>query len=331
MQIVGNLGSDAATTLFATSSGDTTLSPDDMWFATDAGGSGTAVVHCFRSFYGLKPTTVSLVGDNVTWTFSLTVPAGQTRELGYFTLQAPDRTQALSQIGALMDANGFLDTAALGLNAGDLSSLVNFQFDRPPTDITLSNATLPEDQAGAVVGTLATVDPDQGGTYTYAITNDPTGKFEIVGNTLKLKDGESFDYESMADPTVNLTIRTTDNPGGLSFEKQLTVTVLNVAEPMTVLPSDLPATGMANLTLTLAADGKLHVYQVGDGVSTDVVTPRLFADVSNVSITGRDNFDDFLTVDFSGGDPVPAGGVTFDGGLLGRQRQFARDQRRRDR
>jgi phosphoribosylcarboxyaminoimidazole (NCAIR) mutase len=314
VQIVGNLGSDAATSLFATSSGDTTLTPDDLWFGTDAGGTGTAVIHCFRSFYGLKPTNVSIVGDNITWTYSLTVPAGQTRELSYFTIQAADRAQAIDQMNALMDANGFLDTAALGLTASDLASLVNFQFNHAPTDITLTNPSVTEAQAGAVVGTLATVDPDQGGTYAYAITSDLTGKFEVVGNTLKLKDGEAFDFESMADPHITLTIRTTDNPGGLSFEKPFIITVTNAAEPMIVLPSDLPDVDLANLILTLASDGKLHIYRTVEGVSTDVVPPKPYAEVSDIAINGRENIEEVLTVDFGGGNPIPSGGVNFNGG-----------------
>jgi hypothetical protein len=260
----------------------------------------------------LKPTAVSVVGDNVTWTFSLTVPANQTRELGYFTLQAADRAQAINQMNALLDANSFRDTAALGLNAGDLAALANFQFDHAPVDITLSNTSVSENQAGAVIGTLATIDPDQGGSYAYALTDDSTGKFEIVGNTLKLKDGEWFDFEAMSDPTLKLAIRTTDNPGGLSFEKEFTVTVVNVAEPMIVLPSDLPATGTANLTLSLESDGKLHVLKIDGASATDVVPPVLFTDVSNVSITGRDGFGETLRI-----DSIPSGGVYFNGGSIG--------------
>ena len=39
--------------------------------------------------------------------------------------------------------------------------------------------------------------------------------------------------------------------------------------------------------------------------------------MTNINITGPDNAANVLTVDFSGGDPIPAGGVTFDGGAGG--------------
>ena len=47
------------------------LTPADQWFGTD-NGAGNALIDCFRSFYGLTPTAVSVVGDNITWTYNLT-------------------------------------------------------------------------------------------------------------------------------------------------------------------------------------------------------------------------------------------------------------------
>ena len=96
VEIVGNLGSDAATSIFATSSGDTTLTPADQWFGT-SGGISPALIHYIHGPAGLVPASVNLIGDNVVWTYNLTVPAGQTRELGYFTIQAADTTQAVNE------------------------------------------------------------------------------------------------------------------------------------------------------------------------------------------------------------------------------------------
>ncbi len=56
IHVVGNLGSDAATRIFTTSSGDAILTPDDLWFGTDGGPGTTALVHVFRGPAGLKPT-----------------------------------------------------------------------------------------------------------------------------------------------------------------------------------------------------------------------------------------------------------------------------------
>ena len=90
--------------------------------------------------------------------------------------------------------------------------------------------------------------------------------------------------------------------------------MIDLPEAMTVLPSNLPATGTVNLTLKIGTDGKLHIYQNG---TTDVVPANVFANVTGVSITGRDNYDEVLTIDFSNGNPIPSGGVTFNGGAGG--------------
>lgn len=84
---------------------------------------------------------------------------------------------------------------------------------------------------------------------------------------------------------------------------------------MIVLPGNLPATGIVNLTLIIGTDAKLHIYQTG--TTTDIVPPNVFTEVTSVSITGRDNYDEVLTIDFSGGNPIPSGGVSFNGGSLG--------------
>ena len=40
-----------------------------------------------------------------------------------------------------------------------------------PTDIALTGNTVAENAAGAVIGTLSTVDPDAGDTHTYAVSD----------------------------------------------------------------------------------------------------------------------------------------------------------------
>jgi regulation of enolase protein 1 (concanavalin A-like superfamily) len=158
----------------------------------------------------------------------------------------------------------------------------------PPTDILLSNTSIAENQAGATIGTLSTVDPDTGDTFTYSLLSDPTAKFEIVGNVLKLVDGQSLDFETT--PSVALSIRTTDN-GGLSYDKAFTITVTDQAETLVVGTGDWAATG---LTLQLDVDGKLHVYQTGS--TTDAVPPHNPANVLGIEITGN-GIGNVLTVE----------------------------------
>ena len=59
-----------------------------------------------------------------------------------------------------------------------------------PTDITVTGGTVQENAAaGTVVATLGATDPDAGSTFTYALASDPSGKFEIVGDEIRVKAG----------------------------------------------------------------------------------------------------------------------------------------------
>jgi hypothetical protein len=72
----------------------------------------------------------------------------------------------------------------------------------------------------------------------------------------------------------------------------------------------------AGLTLKInTSDGLVHLYQTG--TTTDAATPRALASITSVDIAGRDGIDDVLTVDFANGNPIPAGGLIFNGGSLG--------------
>ncbi|MBI2481616.1 MAG: hypothetical protein HYV60_24115, partial [Planctomycetia bacterium] len=93
-----------------------------------------------------------------------------------------------------------------------------------PTAIDLSTNTVAENAAGAIVGALAVSDPDANDTHTYVISDN---RFEIAAGQLKLKMGQSLDFE--ATPSINLDTTATD-AGGLDFTKSFTINVTNVNE-----------------------------------------------------------------------------------------------------
>ena len=127
-----------------------------------------------------------------------------------------------------------------------------------PTNITLNNSTIAENQAiNTVVGNFTTTDPDEGNTFTYTLvsgTGDTDNNvFTITNNELKTNSG--FDYETKN--SYSIRIKTTDQ-GGLSFEKQLTIGVTDVNEvPVIISPT----------TANFAENGTGTVYTV---IATDV-------------------------------------------------------------
>ncbi|NJR61169.1 MAG: hypothetical protein HC769_21470 [Cyanobacteria bacterium CRU_2_1] len=100
----------------------------------------------------------------------------------------------------------------------------------PPTNINLSDNTVSEaDPAGILVGTLSTVDPDQGDTHVYSLISGvgDNADFSINGNSLILL--EQPDRETQ--PTYSIQISTTDANGtGFTFSRAFSITVDNVNE-----------------------------------------------------------------------------------------------------
>lgn len=102
----------------------------------------------------------------------------------------------------------------------------------PPTDIMFSNTTVPENQpAGTTIGTLTTSDPDSSGPFTYALVlgsvDNSSFSIDSEGN---VQTAVSFDFEDRA--AYAILVRSTDD-GGLSIEKQFTVSVTDVNEKPT--------------------------------------------------------------------------------------------------
>ncbi len=139
-----------------------------------------------------------------------------------------------------------------------------------PTDISFDNDTVAENEAGAVVGTLSATDPDSGEPVSnFAISDDPSGLFEVVGNELKLKDDVSLDHE--AQDAYEITIEAIDDAGAVT-QQTVTINVADVAEAPINVEFD-PATG--NGVLSLNQDGGNDDYAVAsniEGFPTDALT-----------------------------------------------------------
>ena len=110
------------------------------------------------------------------------------------------------------------------------TATVTITDDNAPTGITVSSASIPENQgAGAAVGILETIDADAGDAFTYSLVSGTgstdNGSFTISGSTLKT--AASFNYEAKS--SYSIRVRTTDL-GGLYTEKSFTITVTDVDE-----------------------------------------------------------------------------------------------------
>lgn len=164
--------------------------------------------------------------------------------------------------------------AVFGLAAGAPLAASDFEFPNAgttppigsPTAIGLDNASVAENLAGAVIGTLTVSDPDAGDSHIFAV--DDT-RFEVVDSQLKLKAGESLDHEAAA--TVSVVVIATD-AGGLLIAENFDISVTDVNEAPTSIALDNSsvdenAAGAVIGTLTVtdpdAVDSR--VFAVDDG------------------------------------------------------------------
>ncbi len=188
--------------------------------------------------------------------------------------------------------------------------------DEAPTDITFTGGTVNETVAsggsidssynpsGATVAVLSTTDADGGiDSFTYAITNDPSGHFEIVGNEVRVRSGQNIDYETATSHDV--TIQVTD-ANGATYLETITINVADYEGSYTTSDAGQNITGTSEEDVLTG------------GAGNDTISGGAGAD--QISAGGGDDYlyvdaDDTLIHGGAGADTVivdTAAGVTLD-------------------
>ncbi|WP_024982411.1 MBG domain-containing protein [Flavobacterium succinicans] len=175
-----------------------------------------------------------------------------------------------------------------------------------PTDIALSNTSINENvSANSALGALSSTDPDSGNTFTYNLVagagSTDNASFSITGNSLTINASPDFETKS----SYSVRIRTTDQ-GGLTFDKQFTITINNLAEGILLNSSPTLTFTSNSAAITgddIASDGEggsqtisdidIQVYNISN--SNGTLLPALslqnntFMASSSTSYTGLTN------------------------------------------
>ncbi|MSR53795.1 MAG: hypothetical protein EXS09_10965, partial [Gemmataceae bacterium] len=185
----------------------------------------------------------------------------------------------------LVTANFNADTASVLLNSiAFIGQTYNISQNSAPSDISLSNSTVAENQAsGTAVGDFSTTDVDAGNTFTYTLVSGTgdTGNasFQISGNVLQT--AASFNFEAQS--SYSVLVRTTDQ-GGLFYEEAFTIGVTNVNEtPSFVTGADQNINATNSVQ---SVSGWATVIEDGDTTVTQGLT---------FNITGNTNAGLFAT------------------------------------
>ncbi|MEM9433427.1 MAG: PA14 domain-containing protein, partial [Pseudomonadota bacterium] len=152
--------------------------------------------------YALSDDRFEVVGDEV-------------RLKPGIALDFEDAAQITLEVTAT-DSGGASVTQSFEINVADLNE--------GPESVSLSNTSVAENTAGAVIGQLDVVDPDANDSHSYALSDD---RFEVVDGAVKLKDGVALNHEEAA--TLNLEVTATDT-GGASVTQSFEINVADLNE-----------------------------------------------------------------------------------------------------
>jgi large repetitive protein len=122
------------------------------------------------------------------------------------------------------DAGGLTWEQELTVNILDLLE------NQAPTAIGLTNSSIAENSANnTLVARLNTTDPDPTDTHTYTLLNDAGGRFKLVGDELRVANGNLLDFEIATSHQIR--VRTTDNGNpSFAYERDITIGITNVNE-----------------------------------------------------------------------------------------------------
>ena len=155
------------------------------------------------------------------------------------------------------------------------------------------------DPSGSAVATLTTVDANAGDSHSYALIADASGKFEIVGDEIRVRAGKTVDFET--ESSFTLTVRATD-AFGETHDEVLTITVQDFEGSYTAGDGFEIINGTSEEDVLIGGAGINSMY---GGAGDDVLDggggdDTLFASAGTDRLSGGDGADVFITYEDDG-------------------------------
>ena len=144
-----------------------------------------------------------------------------------------------------------------------------FTLNHTPVDLSLSSNSVDENNPiGALIGTLSSIDPDVGDTFTYSLVtglgSTDNGSFTISGN--QLLANASFDFEAKS--SLSIRVRTTDARGS-TFDQVFTISVTDINEAPTAITLQNVVTTLPENTNTALAIKVADIVVTDDALGTN--------------------------------------------------------------
>ncbi|TXG85699.1 MAG: hypothetical protein E6R12_00175, partial [Sphingomonadales bacterium] len=225
------------------------------------GGAGNDVIVA-----GSGTDTVVLAGN---WR-DYTITQGSDAGGSYFTLT--DRTTGRDGTDRIYGAENF-QFADRTLVVSQASDLLN---DGPSGAAWQVGGTVNENSAnGAVVGTVAALDPDAGDAFSYALTDTAGGLFAINASTgqITVASGASLNYEVAASHAISVQVT---DAAGATATQTLTISIGDTAENIVLTGGN--DTYVENGVAELSVDGGAGNDSITGGSGSDVLSGGLGTD-----------------------------------------------------
>jgi gliding motility-associated-like protein len=174
-----------------------------------------------------------------------------------------------------------------------------------PTGMGLSNAQIVEaDDAGVLVGTMATVDQDDGDTFTYSLVSGTgdANNLLFAFNGKELRTAAATNFEESA--TLSIRARVTDS-GGLSYDEVFTIGVANVEnEAARTFDKDKPDARVKNF-FSPNGDGSNDTWVIDDILDNPINEVKVFSQNGTMIFSQR-NYDNTWDGTYNG-ETIPPG------------------------
>ncbi len=164
----------------------------------------------------------------------------------------------------------------------------NVDQNRAPSDLSLSPASVAENQpAATTVGTLTVTDPNAGDTHSYSLVagtgSGDNGSFTLAGNALRTN--AVFDYEAKSSYSVRIRVTDADGAG---YEEQFAISVTDAVENTNPVAVDDTEGGTEDTQLDLPVSGAGSPAENDTDADSDPLTVTAVANATGgaASISG---------------------------------------------
>ena len=218
--------------------------------------------------------------------------------------------------------SGGLDLASLNIQRGRDHGLADYNATRVALGLPavttfseISSDALVVTSLQATYGSVDEIDLWVGGLAEDHLNGSSMGETftAIISEQFRrLRDGDRFWYENVFDGTQLEEIRNTRLSDVISRNSAVQNLQTNAFFMTGMEPVTLTLTDTTSHDIKVSMNGDM--LEVWDSTAGRMLLTRHSGEIASLAIECLDAFDDTLTIDLSGGNPIPWSGLTFDAG-----------------